>query len=109
MKYFEKFKLFILYGLILFLIIIISYTIYNNFIKLAPVVELDDGIQYNNVIYKFIESDFDRSVYESSKCLGKFKNKENSFYQVFTIKNDPDYNYLALEGIMSRYLYIKKK
>ena len=102
----EKIRVFILF----FLIVSVIFYIYNYFIKTAPVKIVDETeiLIYKNVRYKFLYDDFDKSFYESNKCLGVLKYKDTSSYQIFTVKNDPNNDYLILEGFLSRSLYIKE-
>jgi len=106
LTYSEKIRLFILFCLILTIIAFVGYTIYNNFIKIAPVEKLDDVIVYNDIRYKFLYSDFERSDYETDKCLGRLK--DNSYVQVYIVKNDTNNNYLIMEGVLARWLYVKE-
>ena len=104
MKWIDIVRLFTLCTIGIVFIIVVGLFTYNNFIKIAPIREDGAFLIYNNIVYKEFYGDFS-ACYNTDKNLGNLK---GSTYNVYTVKNDPDNNFLIMEDILIHRFYVKE-
>ena len=112
-------KRLILIGILFLLILVFCFYVYNYFIKLAPVEFINGRLVYNGSYYKSCDCHNYYKI-KTDKCLGAIRNEELSFFrsitlihimsisQVYTVKNDPENNFLQSSGFLFHHSYVKE-
>ena len=96
------------YGILLLIpfifVLLIAQFVYNHFIKIAPAEYGQNGLIYNNMRYRECQY-HSHLTDEADRNLGRIPSYD---WHVHTVKNDPNNDFLILQGMLAYRFYVKE-